>query len=145
MQMQCCWLSRTGLVGAEIKRQAACAPLPVPLFWRVVLDKHDPDRVPIMTVHTTACQCSAIARRQSPSSVSTSARCSSHIPSSAALFRSVPFDLLGSRLYQYVSIHPLYTSPLSWPRACQGTAGLLAISPPKRFITLERPVSLRFG
>lgn len=87
-----------------------------------------------------------------PSSVS-NARCSSHIfPSSAAPLRCL-FRFTWDHNYPntYLS-HPISSHPIRLTRSHylghalgQGTAGLLAIPPHKRFITLERPVSMRFG
>jgi len=133
--MQCCSLAPTTRPGPDwgwlgiINEQATCAPSPVPLhsFTRSSASCASAVRVPSQTLAALVI--------------------SHHL---AAPFHR-PFSIyLGSRLDQYVlPIRPsrFHTFPPSWATRLPGqgsNAGLLAISPPKRFITLERPVSMAF-
>jgi hypothetical protein len=99
-----------------------------------------PDRVPMCP----ACQCGS-ARRHPP-----------HLPSltlaALVIFHHRPFLCSVPFRFTWITIIPKRTIRFTRSRYLghalqlrQGTAGLLAISPPKRVITLERPVSMRFG
>ena len=97
-----------------------------------------PDRVPSLPVHTlTHPRACAVARRHRhlPSGTRTALVIISHHP--PALSQSSFSIYLDHNYTNTCPSNPLYTFPLSLSHALgHGTAGLLAISPPKRFITL---------